>query len=119
MAEKPSAIRAQALQIWKAGVNAVKPAVLIQRAVADQSWGLRAACAHARRIVVVGAGKAGAAMAEAIETQLKPYLDRMVGWVNVPDTLVRPLKAITLHGARPAGHNQPTQAGVEGAERIG
>ena len=40
-----------------------------------------------RRIVVVGAGKAGGGMAEAVETALGPKVmadKQLVGWVNVP-----------------------------------
>ncbi len=48
-----------------------------------------------RRIVVVGAGKAGAGMAEAVENVLGPQLmaeKQLTGWVNVPADCVRPLR---------------------------
>jgi glycerate 2-kinase len=74
-----------------------------------------------RRIVVVGAGKAGAGMAEAVETALGPTLmaeKRLAGWVNVPADCVRPLQRIHLHAARPAGVNEPTPEGVAGSMEI-
>lgn len=73
------------------------------------------------RIVVVGAGKAGAGMAAAVEEVLGPRLiqqKHVAGWVNVPDDCARPLKTIRLHGARPAGVNEPAQAGADGAAEI-
>lgn len=73
------------------------------------------------RIAVVGTGKAGAGMAAAVEAILGPRLleeKQVAGWLNVPEDCVRPLKTIHLHGARPAGVNEPSPAGVEGAQRI-
>lgn len=73
------------------------------------------------RIVVVGAGKAGAGMAEAVEAVLGPELleaKKATGWVNVPEGCEKPLQRIHLHPARPAGVNEPTEAGAEGAEKI-
>ena len=72
------------------------------------------------RIVVVGAGKAGAGMAAAVEEALGPRLvdeKQLAGWVNVPADCIRPLRAIKLHPARPAGVNEPTPAGAAGARR--
>src|SRR5690606_30624143 len=42
----------------------------------------------------------------------------VTGWINVPEDCVRPMRALHLHGARPAGLNEPTAAGVAGADRI-
>ena len=42
----------------------------------------------------------------------------MTGWVNVPQDCVRPLERIRLHGARPPGVNEPTQAGADGSQEI-
>jgi glycerate 2-kinase len=67
---KPSTLRDQARAIWQAGVDAVRPAALIQRAFADPSLGLRESLAAAPQILVVGAGKAGAALAAAVERML-------------------------------------------------
>jgi glycerate-2-kinase len=74
-----------------------------------------------RRIVVVGAGKAGAGMAAAVLEVLGPRLvaeKRVAGWVNVPADCARPLAPIQLHPARPAGVNEPTEAGVAGTNKI-
>jgi hydroxypyruvate reductase len=73
------------------------------------------------RIAVVGAGKAGAGMAAALEEALGPRLcanKEVSGWVNVPADCVRSLARIHLHAARPAGVNEPTAEGVAGAEEI-
>jgi hydroxypyruvate reductase len=74
-----------------------------------------------RRIAVVGAGKAGAGMSQALEQILGPALMRekqLMGWVNVPADCVQPLQRIHLHPARPAGRNEPTAEGVAGTERV-
>jgi glycerate 2-kinase len=104
-----------ALAIWQAGVQAVLPEELIVRFMAE-STELREALAGAKRILVVGAGKAGGAMAAALESALAGDLDRLEGIVNVPANAVRLLKKIRLQAARPAGSNHPTTAGVVGGE---
>jgi hydroxypyruvate reductase len=74
-----------------------------------------------RRIAVVGAGKAGAGMAQGVEEALgEPLMEAKAlrGWINVPADCVRPLARIKLHSARPAGVNEPTAEGVAGAEAI-
>jgi len=74
-----------------------------------------------RRIVVVGGGKAGAGMAAELEAILGDRLlaeKHVSGWLNVPDDCVRTLSRIHLHGARPPGINEPTEAGVEGVREI-
>lgn len=111
--------------IWQAGVDAVRSERLIADAV-QRNGDLLTICNREfhlpdlGRIAVVGAGKAGAGMAAAIETVLgATIVDRLVvGWVNVPADCVRPLQQITLHAARPAGVNEPTEAGVFGTEQI-
>ena len=72
------------------------------------------------RIIAVGAGKAGAGMAAGLEQALAPtpLAARLTGWVNVPADCVRPLPHIHLHVARPAGLNEPTEAGVAGSQEI-
>jgi hydroxypyruvate reductase len=60
-------------------------------------------------------------MAAAVEDVLGPALmDRkqLTGWVNVPEDCVRPLRRIHLHGARPPGVNEPTEAGAAGAAEV-
>ena len=121
-----SSLTCDALRIWQAGVDAVRS----QRLVAD-NLAVEGSCLlvgdesipldSIGRIVVVGAGKAGAGMAAAVEDILGPGLieeKRLAGWVNVPDDCVHELSAVRLHGARPAGVNEPTQAGADGAAEI-
>lgn len=119
-------LRADALEIWRAGVAAVDSVRLVREAVriegshlhvADESFDLGAL----RRIVVVGAGKAGAGMAAGLEQALGDDVLRskqVAGWINVPADCVRPLQAVHLHAARPPGSNEPTAEGVAGAEEI-
>jgi hydroxypyruvate reductase/glycerate 2-kinase len=68
--------------------------------------------------LVVGAGKAGAAMSAGVEAALPDGLARIEGIVNVPADAVRPLQRIRLHAARPAGRNFPTPEGVAGTRAI-
>ena len=124
MAEAHS-LREQAREIWQAGVAAVDSGRLIRSAVTCDDDTLTICqrpfqLSDLARLVVVGTGKAGAGMAEAIEGLLPAEFlaTRVSGFVNVPADCVRPLQAIQLHAARPAGVNEPTAAGVEGAESI-
>ncbi len=123
---KPAELQSHdALAIWQAGVDAVRAERLIAGAM-QLELGVLKICGHSfpvselGRIAVVGAGKAGAGMAAAVEHILGPDLvDRHVtGWVNVPADCVRPLRKTHLHAARPAGVNEPTAEGVLGAEQI-
>lgn len=119
-------LRQDALAIWQAGVQAVRSDKLVQKCVrcthdtlsiGDHEFPLR----EIDRIVIVGAGKAGAGMALGLEEALGPrvlFEKRVTGWVNVPADCVRLLATITLHPARPAGKNEPTEEGVSGAQRI-
>lgn len=119
-------LRRDALQIWNAGVEAVRSDRLVQQAlqvdenslrIGDQTISLDAI----RRIVVVGAGKAGTGMAEGVEKALGPKLmaeKQLDGWINVPADCIRPLDRIHLHAARPAGVNEPRPEGVAGALEI-
>ncbi len=119
-------LRHDALRIWQAGVDAVRSTLLVRQSmrvegrtlvIGDHSIPLDAI----RRIAVVGAGKAGAGMAEAVEAALGPQLmaeKQVAGWVNVPADCVRPLQRIHLHAARAAGVNEPSPEGVAGASEI-
>jgi hydroxypyruvate reductase/glycerate 2-kinase len=111
-------LRSDALAIWQAALDAVRPAELVRAALLNPDVGLFREIENCRRILVVGAGKAGAAMSVAIEELLADSLDQIEGWVNVPADVVRPLKRIHLHAARPRGSNQPTAEGVVGADKI-
>ena len=119
-------LRADAEAIWQAGLAAVKSDAAVREAVrvvgrnlvvGEQLFDLDAV----RKIVVVGAGKAGAGMAAGLESALGPGVIRekkVGGWVNVPADCVRKLETIQLHAARPAGRNEPTPEGVAGTEEI-
>src|SRR5262249_32436036 len=72
------ATREDALSIWKAAVAAAGPFALVHDAVGE----LRSTTG---RILVVGGGKAGAAMAAGAEAGLADVLDRCVGLLNVPE----------------------------------
>lgn len=115
-----------ALRIWLAAVDAVRSERLVRQSlrvdganllVGDESIPLESV----RHIAVVGAGKAGAGMAAAVEEVLgEPLMEekQLAGWINVPEDCVRKLTRIKLHGARPAGVNEPTAAGAAGAAAI-
>jgi glycerate 2-kinase len=111
-------LRDHARAIWQAAVDAASPELLIRNAFVDPALALRKSIQGTRRILVVGAGKAGAAMAAAIEAELADSLERMEGTLNVPADVVRTLKAIRLHAARPPRSNFPTAAGAAGARHI-
>jgi glycerate 2-kinase len=107
-------LRNHARRIWHAAVESARPEPLVCRALTDLAGALR----EAPRILVLGAGKAGAAMAEAVERALADRLDRIDGVVNVPAEAVKPLQKIRLRAARPAATNVPTAAGVAGAQEM-
>jgi hydroxypyruvate reductase len=119
-------LRQDALRIWQAGVDAAGPEQLVRNAIRVEGTALVVGDEHiplesVKRIVVVGAGKAGAGMAAAVEEVLGPELmeeKNLIGWMNVPEDCVRPLSRIRLHGARPAGVNEPMPAGAEGSREI-
>ncbi|MAV34015.1 MAG: glycerate kinase [Planctomycetaceae bacterium] len=119
-------LREDALAIWRAGVDAVRSEQLVAEHVAVRGERLYIGgdvveLAAVRRIVVIGAGKAGAGMAVGLETALGEALmadKELQGWVNVPADCLRPTSRITLHAARPAGINEPTKEGVSGAETM-
>lgn len=125
MSSNTHTLRDDALAIWQAGVAAVSSERLISNHV-QRNGNHLSICGHdlrlddIGRIVVVGAGKAGAGMAAALEHALgeNVVMDKVAGWVNVPADCVGPLQRIHLHPARPAGVNEPTTAGVEGTRQI-
>ncbi len=119
-------LRDDALRIWHAGVAAVHPAKLIHEAVSVEGNTLWLGeqdidLTEIKKIAVVGAGKAGAAMAAALEEMLgKDVLQnkQVTGWINVPADCLIPTSAIHLHAARPPGVNEPTEEGLAGTHEI-
>lgn len=105
--------REHALAIWEAAVDAVRPEPLVRAALETEP-----AVHTAPRVLVVGAGKAGPGMAAGLEAALVARLDRVEGLVNVPEGTSAPLRRVRLHAARPPGVNEPTAAGVAGAEAM-
>jgi len=110
-----SQLRTHARAIWDAGVAAAEPRRLVRQ---DLTGPLADIVAGAPRVLVVGGGKAGAAMAAGVEDALANRLDRVEGLVNVPQGCDQPLRRIELRAARPAGSNFPTAEGVAGSERM-
>jgi len=139
-------LRREARKIWQAGVDAVRSERLVRAALRVEGNALvageeRLDLTAIRCIAVVGAGKAGAGMAAAVEDVLGPRLlheKKAFGWVNVPEDCVppgamptlgvgmplrehgdagdaMPRRPIHLHPARPPGVNEPTEAGAAGA----
>mgnify|MGYP006140859831 CR=1 FL=1 len=139
-------LRQDAVEIWNAGVDAVRAAALIHREVTVERELLMIGSHQWNRcdfdrIIVVGAGKAGTAMTTGLLESLCDWLP-VTGWVNVPQgtevtapqgtevtapqgTEVTnaedgqpPNGLVRLHAARPAGVNEPTTQGVFGTEQI-
>ena len=111
-------MRKHALQIFRAALEATDPYAAVLRHFQFDGRILiagrrRYKMADFDRVQVIGAGKASAAMARAVEH----VLGRLIkgGVVNVPDGTAAKLRRIALH---PAGHPIPDERGVEGTRRI-
>ena len=119
-----------ALGIWRSGVEAVLPEKLVETRLAFSGAPGGAAAVTidgehfslpaGARVIVVGMGKAGGAMAAGAEKALAPLIEtgRLSGWVNLPANALCPLRAVHAHAGRPAGLNEPTEAGVAGTREI-
>lgn len=118
MSSNNKKMREHALQIFRAGLQAVDPVEAINRHVklndhvlliADRRFDLK----NYDRILVVGAGKAGAPMAKAIEDLLG---DRIAdGVIVVKDGHGLPLKKIKVCEA---SHPVPDDRGVQGTKEV-
>ena len=110
--------RKHALQIFRAAIDAADPArAVLQHLKFDGKTLIvgrrRYPLAKFDRIQVIGAGKAGAAMAAAVERLLGRRVSG--GLVNVPEgTRTRP-RRIELNES---GHPVPDRRGLDGARRI-
>ena len=111
-------LRKQAVAVFRAGVEAADPVAAVLRFLRVKQGKL---LAGRRRypldafdnVWVVGAGKAGAAMAQAVERVLGARIRG--GLVNVKDGHLARLRRIELNEC---GHPVPDGRGVRGAERI-
>jgi hydroxypyruvate reductase len=113
-------LRQQALAIFRAALAAADPTAAILRHVQLRDGALLAGRTRyplrdVRKIHVVGAGKAGAAMARAVERLGLPAEKRGASLVNVKYGHLAKLHWIELNES---GHPVPDAAGVRGAERI-
>jgi hydroxypyruvate reductase len=111
-------MRRDAIRIFKAGLRAADPVEAINRNVSVDGRVLKAGGRKYRldafdHLYVIGAGKAGAAMALAVERLLGRRIT--AGWVNVKDGHTAKLRRIHLHEC---GHPVPDERGVRGAEEI-
>jgi hydroxypyruvate reductase len=111
-------VRKHALQIFRAALEASDPYAAVLRHLKFDGRTLIAGGRRYRmtdfdRIQVIGAGKASAAMARAVEH----VLGRLIkgGVVNVPDGTTAKLRRIELNAS---GHPIPDERGERGAQRI-
>jgi hydroxypyruvate reductase len=102
-----STLRRDALRIFRAALAAADPADAVERYLRARSLD------RYRHIYVVGAGKAGAAMARAAERVLGRRI--AAGLINVKDGHLAKLRRIELNEC---GHPVPDERGVAGARRI-
>ena len=100
-------LRRHALAIFRAALAAAHPADAVVRHLERRSF------ARFRNIYVIGAGKAGASMAQAAERVLGRQIT--AGLINVKDGHLAKLRRIELNQC---GHPVPDERGVAGAERI-
>src|ERR1035438_2808282 len=100
-------LRRHAFAIFRAALAAADPADAVARNLTRRTF------ARFRHIYVIGAGKAGASMAQAAERVLGRRI--AAGLINVKDGHLAKLRRIELHQC---GHPVPDERGVAGAERI-
>jgi len=111
-------LRADALDIFQAGLRSVdsfsavrKHFSLVKNIIKVN--GIEYPLDDYNNIYVLGAGKATAAMAQAVEEVLSKRIT--AGFINVKYGHTRPLKYITV---KEAGHPLPDAAGLQGSEKI-
>jgi glycerate 2-kinase len=105
--KREATLRRHARAIFRAALEAANPAAGVTRELAHEDF------TRYRNIHVIGAGKAGAAMARAAERALGRRISS--GLLNVKYGHTAPLRRIQLNEC---GHPVPDQRGVEGAQRI-
>jgi hydroxypyruvate reductase len=100
-------LRRHALSIFRASLAAADPAGAVARHLARRNFD------RFRHIYVIGAGKAGASMAQAAERVLGRRIT--AGLINVKDGHLAPLRRIELNQC---GHPVPDERGAAGSVRI-
>ena len=110
--------RRDAVAIFQAGLQAVAPGAAIKKYCRLEEGvllvdGCRYELALFTRVIVVGAGKAGASMAQAIEEILGEHLSE--GIISVKYGQLERLQKITIHEA---GHPVPDENGALAARAI-
>lgn len=111
-------VRRQLVAIYDAGLAAVDPMKAVGNHVQMSNRRLLVGgraydLDRVRRIFVIGAGKASASMAAALDALLGDRISS--GWVNVKAGHGRPLKHVHVHEA---GHPLPDEAGMRGAKEM-
>ena len=119
-----------ALRVWQAGVDAVRADRVVREQVRWDGRILeiqqtRLDLSHAKRWMIVGAGKAAGGMLEGVLQVLEGTEGhpRIWGWINLPEgSIPERLKlragGIEICEARPAGVNEPTAKVVDGTREI-
>ncbi len=100
-------LRRHARSIFQASLDAADPAAAVERRLRERDY------SKFRNIFVIGAGKAGAPMAQAAERVLGRRIT--AGLINVKDGHLAKVKRIELHES---GHPLPDERGAEGARGI-
>ncbi|NIO04355.1 MAG: DUF4147 domain-containing protein [Proteobacteria bacterium] len=118
MARDLPSMKRDAIEIFNAAVSAVEPSAAVKRFLKAKGNTLTVSGHHydlreIAHIYVVGAGKASAAMAKAIEDLMMARITD--GAVTVKYGYVADLRRIRL---TEAGHPVPDENGVRGSERI-
>lgn len=104
--------------IFAVGVKSVDPVAAVRRYVSREGAVINVGHRAYRiqdfdHIYVIGAGKAGAPMCQALEELIGEKITK--GWVNVKYGHVVPLDKITIHEA---GHPIPDESGCRGTKAI-
>ncbi|WP_459557207.1 glycerate kinase type-2 family protein [Lacunimicrobium album] len=115
----PAMMRRHALEIARAGIAAVDPARLM-RNVVHVTGRCLSICGETydtdriQKLIVIGAGKASAGMAEGFEAALDgtDAFEKLVGQVQIPEGIEAVLKRIVPLAVRPVGINEPTERAV-------
>ena len=117
-ADKVNTLRQHALEVFQAALKAVDPVEAVLRTVRFKNDTIQVgehefAFKDFDRILIVGAGKAGAPMARALEDLLGDRISD--GVIVVKEGHGLPLEHVRIHEA---SHPVPDERGIKGAEEI-